>query len=503
MFSAMPLPASSPRGACTRRLPAVVPGLLNGGLLSCLVLAPALGVQTASAPSDDSDFANSTSQGPFGFLNAIERTNYLLGDMWGLRTGLSHYGVSLGLEETSEVLGNLSGGSRRGADYDGLTQLVLQADTQRALGWYGGTFNVSALQLHGRNLSSDDLQSLQTASGIESDRSTRLWELWYQQKMLEEDRLDIKIGQQSLDQEFMVSSNALDFVNTMFGWPMLPSADLPGGGPAYPLSALGVRLRARPIDPLTILLGVFNGSPTRNANGDPQKNDAHGTSFPLDGGVLGIAEIQFAYPALGSMVMADQEDPLSCTYRLGVWYDTEDFADQRYDTTGLSLADPNSNGTPASHKGDYAFYFVGDQMIYRFAEDSDRNINLFVRAMGTPLSDRNLITFSMNAGLLFHEPFKHRDDDTCGIGMGYCRVSKAASGLDQDTQSFGGSPYPIRSSETFLEATYQYELAPWCQLQPDIQYIIHPGGGIPDPNSSTGQTIRNELVVGVRTNILF
>ncbi len=64
---------------------------------------------------------------------------------------------------------------------------------------------------------------MQTASGIEADRSTRLWELWYQQKMFD-DKVDIKIGQQSLDQEFMVSQNANYFVNTMFGWPMLPSA---------------------------------------------------------------------------------------------------------------------------------------------------------------------------------------------------------------------------------------------------------------------------------------
>ena len=86
--------------------------------------------------------------------------------------------------------------------------MVLQLDTKRAFGWYGGTFNVSALQIHGSNLSADNLLTLQTASGIEADRSTRLWELWYQQKFLEEDRLDIKIGQQSLDQEFMVSQNA-------------------------------------------------------------------------------------------------------------------------------------------------------------------------------------------------------------------------------------------------------------------------------------------------------
>src|SRR6202041_1970109 len=123
---------------------------------------------------------------------------------------------------------------------------------------------VSALQIHGTNLSANNLLTLQTASGIEADRSTRLWELWYQQKFLEESRLDIKIGQQSLDQEFMVSPNAGLFVNTIFGWPMVPSADMPGGGPAYPLSALGVRFRARPIDPLTFLVGVFNGSPVRD-----------------------------------------------------------------------------------------------------------------------------------------------------------------------------------------------------------------------------------------------
>ena len=200
--------------------------------------------------------------------------------MWGLRPWLSKYGLSLSILETSEVLGNVSGGVNQGFDYDGLTQMILQLDTQRAFHLYGGTFNVSGLQIHGRNLSADNLYTLQTASGIEADRATRLWELWYQQKFLEEDRLDVKIGQQSLDQEFMVSQNALLFVNTMFGWPMLPSADMPGGGPAYPLSALGIRVRIRPIDSLTFLAGVFNGSPVSNNNGDPQKQNPSGTSFP-------------------------------------------------------------------------------------------------------------------------------------------------------------------------------------------------------------------------------
>ncbi|MGB9153699.1 MAG: carbohydrate porin, partial [Alphaproteobacteria bacterium] len=282
---------------------------------------------------DSIDQDQPTNNGAFGFMDGISRSQTMLGGMWGLRPWLSQYGVSFNLQETSEELGNVSGGARQGFDYDGLTQMNVQMDTQRAFGWYGGTFNASALQIHGSDLSAKNLDTLQTSSGIESPRATRLWEFWYQQKFLDEDRLDVKVGQQSLDQEFMVSSNANYFMNTMMGWPMLPSADLPDGGPAYPLSALGARLRGKPNDSITILGGVFNGSPANKSG----VNDS-GTGFPLDGGVLAIAEIQYAYPSLGGMVSADSSGELSGTYKFGIWYDSENFADQEYGTDGLSLA---------------------------------------------------------------------------------------------------------------------------------------------------------------------
>ena len=377
-----------------------------------LLMSAALAAGTARAApptvSLGSDTTGSTSSGSsgglFGFTQNIERSNYLLGDMWGLRPALAQYGVTLNILDTEEVLGNATGGTHKGVDYDGLTQMVLQVDTQRAFGLYGGLFNISALQIHGRNLSADNLQTLQTASGIESDRSTRLWELWYQQKFLDEDRLDVKVGQQSLDQEFIVSQNALYFVNTMFGWPMLPSADLPGGGPAYPLSALGARVRFRPTDSLTLLTGVFNGSPVRNNNGDPQKQNPSGTSFPLNGGALVFSEIQFAYPSLGTMETPGSS-PLSGTYKLGFYYDTENFSDLRYDYNGTSLADPDSNGQALAHHGNWGIYAVADQMIWRSEEDSGRNLNFFTRIMGAPQGDRNLVDFSLNAGLTLHNPF--------------------------------------------------------------------------------------------------
>jgi porin len=454
-------------------------------------------VAPPETPTSESTAAESLT--PETILSGLSRRSYLLGDLFGLRPWLSQFGVTLSITETSEVLGNVSGGINRGADYDGLTQAVLQLDTQRAFGWYGGTFNVSGLQIHGRNLSEDNLSTLQTASGIEADRSTRLWELWYQQKFLEGDRLDIKIGQQSLDQEFMISQNALLFVNTMFGWPMLPSADLPGGGPAYPLSALGIRLRARPIDSLTLLAGVFNGSPVSNPNGDPQQENASGTSFPLHEGVLFITELQYAYPALGTMVRPNGTQPLSGVYKVGFWYDSERFADQEIDNTGVSLASPNSTGIPRKYSGDYALYGVVDQMLWRDPEDpdGDRTISFFTRAMGTPEQNRNLIDFSMNAGFNFHEPIPHSGDDTLGIGMGYAKVSNRAVDLDRDTAALTSGYYPIRSGETFVEVTYQYQLTPWCQLQPDFQFVFNPGGGLPNPNAS-GKLIRNEAVLGLR-----
>jgi porin len=478
---------------------------LAGALLPLCPMAhaapPPLSVPTNGDAGQDGE------QGYSGFLGSLQRSNFLLGDMFGLRTWLSQFGVSLAVQETSEILGNPVGGVHRGADYDGLTQAILQLDTQRAFGWYGGLFNISALQIHGRNLSSDNLYNLQTASGIESDRATRLWELWYDQKLLPEDRLDIKIGQISADQEFIATPNGGYFVNTMFGWPLVPSVDLPGGGPAYPLSAPAVRVRYRPINALTLQVGVFNGAPASRTDDDAQKINASGTQFPLNGGTLTFVELQYAYPALGAMVYPGQGAPLGHTYKIGAWFDSERFADQRYDNSGLSLASPSSTGIPQSHHGDYSIYAVADQMVWRNQAQPNESISVFARVMDTPQGDRNLIDFSANAGVVYHDPFPNRSADTLALGMGYAHVSNAATAYDRDVAAYnltvGPSGYfPVRSSETYVEATYQYSVHPWWQVQPDLQYVFNPGGGIANPDAPS-ERVKNELILGVRTNVLF
>ena len=144
--------------------------------------------------------------------------------------------------------------------------------------------------------------------------------------------------------------------------------------------------------------------------------------------MLAFAEMQYAYPSLGTMLYADQQEPLARVYKLGFWYNGEDFSSQDIDNTGLSLANPASTGIPKMYHGNYSIYAVADQMVWQDPAEADRTLNVFVRAMGTRLGDRNLINFSLNAGITFHEPFLHRDDDTFGIGMGYAHVSSSAVG---------------------------------------------------------------------------
>jgi porin len=203
------------------------------------------------------------------------------------------------------------------------------------------------------------------------------------------------------------------------------------------------------------------------------------------------------------MVYPGQGAPLGHTYKLGAWYDSERFADQAVGTDGLSLVSPNSNSQPRLHHGDYSVYAVADQMVWRQPDDPNRSVSLFSRVMDTPEGDRNLVDFSLNAGLVYHDPLPNRADDTLAVGLGYAHVSNRVQAYDRALAAFDPSVYmPIQTTETYLEASYQYQVHPWWQVQPDVQFVFNPGGGLVNPNSPT-QRIKNELVFGLRTNVLF
>jgi porin len=475
----------------------------NGGLASALAAgaafyllgATALAQPATPAPVEQPDFST----------GLWSRSN-LLGDAGGVRSGLWNLGITLGLQDFNEVWGNISGSVQRGATYDGLTVMGIGLDTQRAFGWEGGTFNVSALQIRGQNIAVDNLLNLQTPSGILAQPTTRLWEAWFQQSFLD-GRFELKLGQLSLDQEFMTSAGSSLFLNTVMGWPMLPSADLYAGGPAYPLSSLGMRLRAQPGGGFTTLLGVSDDNPP----GGPFNNDSQlrgssrwGGNFSLRTGALVIGEVQYALnqPGNGEMVSAGAATGgLPGSYKLGFWYDSGAFPDQRFDNTGGLLADPASSGVPRLLRNNFSLYAVADQMVWRPSEDSPRAVGLFARVMGAP-GDRNLISLGVNAGATLKAPVEGRDNDTVGIGFGIARVSSGARAFDSDVAAFSGPASFVRSTETFIEVTYQASIAPWWQFQPDFQYVFNPGGGVANPNDPA-RRIGAEAILGLRNVITF
>lgn len=411
----------------------------------------------------------------------------LLGDLGGLRPWLTKYGGTFDLKEISEVLGNVTGGSRTGVIYEGLTDATLTLDFRSGDREPGGVLVAHALQIHGRGLTRGDLHNLDTASNIEATATTRLRELWYEQHV--DGWLHVRFGQQSADTEFIISSGASNFINGTFGWPALPAADLPSGGPAYPLGTPGIRARVAAFEGLTVLVAAFNGDPAGRGNGDPQRRDASGTAFRTSDGLLAIAEVQYS-PAGSS------DNP---TYKLGAWFNTQPFDDLRRDFAGNSLASPASLGRPLSHSGDFSVYGIIDQPLFR-GGDNAPGFDAFLRVMGAP-GDRNLIDFYLDGGVTVANPFG-REKDTIGLAVAYSRIGSGARRLDSDTARFTGQPYPVRSAEILIEATYLIQVLPWWQLQPDLQYVINPGGGIPDPAQPV-RLLGDALVLGLRTTITF
>jgi porin len=411
---------------------------------------------------------------------APAQTTALLGDAGGLRPALAAHGITLSANDSENLLGNTVGGVKQGATMQGVTTLALQIDTAKAFNLPGGTINISAVQLHGRVLSPYYLSTLQTANGNESDNATRLWELWLDQRI---GNADVKLGQQSIDNEFITSTYSALFVNTAAGWPLLPTNNMYAGGPAFPLSSLGVRLRDSLNPSLTLLAGVFDDNPPGKpfAN-DPQSKDAGGLRFNLNTGALFIAEAQFA-------------SAQTATYKLGLWYDTAAFPDQEYGTDGLSLANTASNGTPVFHHGNMAVYGVGDQTIWQ--NSAGQALSLFGRVEVAPQTDENLIGWSFNTGLSLAAPFIARPHDTAGLDISLGQISPRAAGLDRDTGLYTGTSTPIRGTEALFELTYQAQATPWLTMQPVVQWVVHPGAGINNP-AAPGQVLKNEVVAGVR-----
>ena len=179
---------------------------------------------------------------------------------------------------------------------------------------------------------------------------------------------------------------------------------------------------------------------------------------------------------------------------LGGWNHFGSFEHQRFDIAGLPIAVTGRPGRPLDN--DWGFYAVFDQLIWRVPHSEDvKGVGLFTRVIGAP-SDRNLVDFYAEGGVTFTGMIAHRSDDSLAVGFAYAGISDQVHGFDVDS----GLPV-ARNYEALFEICYTAQIQTGWTLQPDFQYIVQPGGNV--PNASGTGAVGNASVFGVRTTLNF
>lgn len=404
------------------------------------------------------------------------------------------YGVKFAATYIGETLGNLSGGLKQGAVYEGRLNLAIDVDLQKLAGLDGTTFHANVFQIHGQGLSRDFLQNFMVVSGIEALSTTRLYEAYFERKW--GSRLSIKAGQLAADSEFFNTKYTDVLTNASMGWPAITSLDLLSGGPSPPLAALGARALVNVTDNLSVLAGIFDGNQAGPGLGDAQERNRYGLSFRINDPPLLLGQVQLVWNNR-------KDDPgLVGSLKLGGWQNFGASGDLQYDSNGISLADPSSTGAPLMVRGNFGVWAVFEQQIYRPTRGEDRGIGIFARMSGSP-SRTSLIDLYADAGLEFIGLNSGRPKDKFGVAIGYAHVSANAQALDQDLAALRPG-WPRRSSEGLITAAYQYQVRDGWTVQPNLQYVIRPGGGASDPlGPNPGKHLHNATVVGLRSTVKF
>src|SRR6185437_15111238 len=230
--------------------------------------------------------------------------------------------------------------------------------------------------------STERVGNIFAVSNIEGLETFRLFELWFEQSMLQ-DKLKVRVGSIAADSEFFISDTAAQFINGTFGWPGITAADMAAGGPAYPLPSLGARVQYSPNDNLTILAAIFNGSPSDPTADDPQADNRHGTEFRLQDAPLVMFEGQFKYDV-----------GLPGTLKLGGWKQLNHYAPE--------FLNPGILDTSSG------IYAIVDQQIWKGS--GDKAVSAFARVSGSP-DKQNLINTYFDTGVVFAGFVPGREND--------------------------------------------------------------------------------------------
>ncbi len=136
----------------------------------------------------------------------------------------------------------------------------------------------------------------------------------------------------------------------------------------------------------------------------------------------------------------------------------------------------------------YGFYVHADQMVYQEAPGSDQGLYVFVASGYYPQSEISIVPFQINAGLHYKGLFPGRDDDRTVLHFIYGNLS------DDYARSVHVPGRHFADSEKVLEFGHRFQVTKWSYIQPDLQYVIDPGG--------TGD-IPDAVVIGAQMGVTF
>ena len=121
-------------------------------------------------------------------------------------------------------------------------------------------------------------------------------------------------------------------------------------------------------------------------------------------------------------------------------------------------------------------------MIYRerggHGTSGRQGLTPFGAFLFAPDDEINTFPFFMNLGLVYKGLIPTRDQDYAGFALVYGKFSNKLDQGISGSQVPGTMNNPMRPQEyeAVLEWMYKIQITPFLNIQPDVQYVINPGG---------------------------
>ncbi|MEA3489275.1 MAG: carbohydrate porin [Candidatus Omnitrophota bacterium] len=449
--------------------------------LLIFIAAPARSENTSPRISEKSLIDPSTAS-PWFVPEAPEvmEQKYMTGNWAGMRDKLADSGITFLSTYVFDVLGNPVGGEKQGTEYDHSMGLDVNLDLEKAAGVKGLQLHASCLWRAGANLSTKYIGNAFTASSIFGSEEFKFYSLYLEQSFFD-DQFNIRFGRFSPGDEFAASPIYWIFVNNSIdGNPISLPRNLPFL--TYPNATWGARAILNLTDTVYSKTAIFNGDPRVG------RDSAHGFDFGLrlNRGLIYLQEF-------GYTPNKKKDSPgMPGNYKIGGFYHSGKFFDLYSDPNGGSYI---VTGLPRKKRiGNWGFYTHTDQMLYREGgPGSDQGLTAFVVFTWAP-ANFNQFPFFMDCGLLYKGLIPGRDEDTAAVGFTYGMWSRELARSQRDDREINRNTVDPQEYEIMLDFTYKLQITKWFFVQPDIQYIIHPGG--------TGK-VPNAMVIGSRFGFTF